>query len=100
MNAYGRRASKKIDRVNTKTQLLLDRYTILLQRRESDLAQIAELQAEIETLRKENGRLQQENDFLKIATTIAPTRNDVNSTRELLTRLVREIDKCITDLNE
>ena len=91
---------KKIDRVNTKTQLLLDRYTILLQRRESDLAQIAELQAEIETLRKENGRLQQENDFLKIATTIAPTRNDVNSTRELLTRLVREIDKCITDLNE
>lgn len=91
---------KKIDRVNTKTQLLLDRYTILLQRRESDLAQIAELQAEIDTLRKENGRLQQENDFLKIATTIAPTRNDVNSTRELLTRLVREIDKCITDLNE
>lgn len=91
---------KKIDRVNTKTQLLLDRYTILLQRRESDLAQIAELQSEIETLRKENGRLQQENDFLKIATTIAPTRNDVNSTRELLTRLVREIDKCITDLNE
>lgn len=91
---------KKIDRVNTKTQLLLDRYTILLQRRESDLAQIAELQFEIETLRKENGRLQQENDFLKIATTIAPTRNDVNSTRELLTRLVREIDKCITDLNE
>lgn len=91
---------KKIDRVNTKTQLLLDRYTILLQRRESDLAQIAELQAEIETLRNENGRLQQENDFLKIATTIAPTRNDVNSTRELLTRLVREIDKCITDLNE
>lgn len=91
---------KKIDRVNTKTQLLLDRYTILLQRRESDLAQIAELQAEIETLRKENGRLQQENDFLKIATTIVPTRNDVNSTRELLTRLVREIDKCITDLNE
>lgn len=91
---------KKIDRVNTKTQLLLDRYTILLQRRESDLAQIAELQTEIETLRKENGRLQQENDFLKIATTIAPTRNDVNSTRELLTRLVREIDKCITDLNE
>lgn len=91
---------KKIDRVNTKTQLLLDRYTILLQRRESDLAQIAKLQAEIETLRKENGRLQQENDFLKIATTIAPTRNDVNSTRELLTRLVREIDKCITDLNE
>ena len=91
---------KKIDRVNTKTQLLLHRYTILLQRRESDLAQIAELQAEIETLRKENGRLQQENDFLKIATTIAPTRNDVNSTRELLTRLVREIDKCITDLNE
>ena len=79
---------------------MLDRYTILLQRRESDLEQIAELQAEIETLRKENGRLQQENDFLKIATTIAPTRNDVNSTRELLTRLVREIDKCITDLNE
>lgn len=91
---------KKIDRVNTKTQLLLDRYTILLQRRESDLAQIAELQAELDKLRKENGRLQQENDFLKIATTIAPTRNDVNSTRELLTRLVREIDKCITDLNE
>jgi len=90
----------QIDRVNTKTQILLDRYAILLQRHNADLEQIAALQADIDRLRKKNERLQSENDFLKIATTIAPTRNDVNRTRELLAQLVREIDKCITDLNE
>ncbi len=64
------------------------------------MARVAELEAELENSRKLAGKLQQEVEFLKIATTIAPERKDVEQTRALLAELIREIDKCIADLKE
>lgn len=89
-----------IDRINAKTQILLDRYAILRQQRRQAVERIRELEAELGRLRAENERLRTEVDFLKIATTIAPSREDVARSRALLTELVREIDKCITELND
>ncbi|MDE5625187.1 MAG: hypothetical protein K2I61_02580, partial [Muribaculaceae bacterium] len=68
--------------------------------RDRALARVAELEAELESSRKLAGKLQQEVEFLKIATTIAPERKDVEQTRALLAELIREIDKCIADLKE
>ena len=51
-------------------------------------------------LTEQNRRLQAEVEFLKVATTISPDRADVEATRATLSRLVREIDKCITELND
>ena len=89
-----------IDRASAKMQILLDRYAILNRRREQALQRIAELEMDIEALRKENQRLNTEVEFLRVATTIAPDKADVELTRATLAKLVREIDKCITDLNE
>lgn len=89
-----------IDRINAKTQILLDRYALIGQQRQQAVERIRELEAELGRLKTENERLRTEVDFLKIATTIAPSREDVARSRALLTELVREIDKCITELND
>lgn len=89
-----------IDRVSAKMQILLDRYAIVNRRREEALARIADLEREVAALTEQNRRLQAEVEFLKVATTISPDRADVEATRAKLSRLVREIDKCITELND
>lgn len=89
-----------IDRVSAKMQILLDRYAIVNRRREEALARIADLEREVAALTEQNRRLQAEVEFLKVATTISPDRADVEATRATLSRLVLEIDKCITELND
>lgn len=89
-----------IDRVNAKTQILLDRYALIRQRREEAEAKVAELEATLEMVRAENEDLRRQVEFLRIATTIVPDRKDVERSRSMLSELVREIDKCIADLNE
>lgn len=89
-----------IDRVSAKMQILLDRYAIVNRRREEALARIDDLEREVVALTEQNRRLQAEVEFLKVATTISPDRADVEATRATLSRLVREIDKCITELND
>lgn len=89
-----------IDRVSAKMQILLDRYAIVNRRREEALARIADLEREVAALTEQNRRLQAEVEFLKVATTISPDRADVEATRATLSRLVWEIDKCITELND
>ncbi len=89
-----------IDRVNAKTQILFDRYALLKQKREEAVARIAELEKEIAKLQAENQQLHTEVEFLKTACIITPNRGDVERSRALLSGLVREIDKCITELNE
>lgn len=89
-----------IDRVSAKMQILLDRYAIVNRRREEALARIADLEREVAALTEQNRRLQAEVEFLKVATTISPDRADFEATRATLSRLVREIDKCITELND
>lgn len=89
-----------IERLRAKMLVVSDRFTLVCRQRDTALARIAELELERDTLRKQVGELRQEVDFLKIATTIAPERKDVEHTRALLAELVREIDKCIADLKE
>ena len=89
-----------IDRINAKTQILLDRYALIRQQRQQAVGRIRELEAEVGSLRAENERLRTEVEFLKIATTLTPSRGDVARSLALLTELLREIDKCITELNE
>jgi len=89
-----------IDRVTAKMQLLLDRYALIDERREQAVQRVADLEKEVARLQEENRRLAAEVEFLKVATTISPDRADVEATRATLSKLVREIDKCITELNE
>lgn len=91
---------KTIDRVNAKARIILERYNVMKRQRQLDLERIEELEEALRKLTAQNERLQSQVEYLKIATTIAPSREDVEQTRALLSNLVREIDKCITELND
>ena len=53
-----------------------------------------------DSLRKENIQLQLKYDNLKVARMISVSRDDFKMTKNRLSKLVREVDKCIALLNE
>lgn len=89
-----------IERIRHKANLIVQRYNILLQEKHSCEAKISELESLILQQKKDIEKLQLENEYLKVATTIVPNSNDVEQSRALLSKLVREIDKCIVELSE
>lgn len=89
-----------IDRINAKAQLILERYAMVNRQRSEAVQRVSELEDQLRRMQAENERLAREVEFLRIATTIAPDRKDVADTRAMLSELVREIDRCISDLND
>lgn len=89
-----------VDRVNTKMRILLDRYALIKQRRDESAARVIELEGELARERAENEALRRQVEYLQLATTLTPNRKGVEELRTVLSGLVREIDKCIADLNE
>lgn len=89
-----------LERISNKAALLTERYGILRQEKDSADAHIEELKETILKQHKEIELLRQEIEYLKIATTITPNHKDVEKSRAVLSGLVREIDKCISELSE
>ena len=89
-----------IDRINAKAEIVLERYALVNRQRREALDRVGELEREIRRLRAENERLRQETEYLKLATTISPSRKDVENMRAVLSELVREIDRCIAELDD
>ena len=50
--------------------------------------------------KKEIQQLKLENDYLKIARSIAPDRETLENSRRVIAKLMRDVDKCIEQLNE
>lgn len=91
---------KTVERLRAKMLVVSDRFSLICDQRDKALERIAALETELSAANTKVSRLEQEVEFLRIATTIAPERKDVEQTRALLTQLVRDIDKCIADLKE
>ena len=87
-------------RIINKSNILVEKYHAL----ESANAELAsdkeQLVEEIEKMKRANELLQQENEYLKLARVVAPDLNDVEKARTIISTLVRDIDKCIAQLNE
>jgi len=64
------------------------------------LSQLAAQKNVNDSLNKENSQLQQKYDNLKLAQMISLNKGDFNVTKSRLSKLVREVDKCIALLNE
>lgn len=86
--------------IQAKVRILIDRHKLLLKEMDESRHRIAQLTADIEARDKQIERMEMEIDYLKIATTIAPARADVEKSRALIAELVREIDRCINDLTQ
>ena len=89
-----------LDRISRKALHLTERYRVVDEQRRAAQARIQELEELVADLRKQVEDLRMKNEYLMIASTVNPTRQDVERSRAVISGLVREIDKCITELNE
>lgn len=89
-----------LERLRGKTDLLTQRYRALLQEKQVADMRNEELTALNQRQQQEINRLQQEVEYLKVVTTLNPDHKDVEKSRAFLSGLVREIDKCISELKE
>ena len=89
-----------LERLRGKTDLLVERYQLLLQEKQQVDMLNEELSSTIKKQQQEIDRLQQEVEHLKVVTTLTPKREDVEKSRAFLSKLVRNIDKCIAELKE
>lgn len=89
-----------INNLQTKAKLLQSRYEYLQKEMELKEAQIQGLTKDLEKERRKSSELSQQVEYLQVVHSVAPSRENVASTRALLTGLVREIDKCIADLSD
>jgi len=62
--------------------------------------QLTEQKSMNDLLRKENTQLQLKYDNLKVVRMISVSRDDFKTTKNRLSKLVREVNKCIALLNE
>ncbi|MBQ9076819.1 MAG: hypothetical protein IJY31_03140 [Muribaculaceae bacterium] len=89
-----------LERIRNKAGLLTERYAVLRREKSAGDERIKELEAELTRRQQEIEKLQMENEYLKVVTTLIPDRKEVERSRAILAGLVREIDKCILELNE
>lgn len=89
-----------IQRISEKSRFLTERYMTVLQQRDEALGRIAELE---QALRERDHKIQMLNtevEYLKVTSALAPTAETVEATRAVIRELIRDIDRCITDLND
>ena len=90
---------ERLDRIVGKSQVLVERYQNLVSQHSEMEERLTRATEHNERLEIEVERLKRENEFLRIAHTVASTPEQVTQVRATITRLVRDIDKCIKQLN-
>lgn len=91
---------QNFEKLVAKAALLAEKYNLLLEDRNQALAHIQELEAQLDSQAKELEKLRQEAEYMRMASVLAPNRQQIEVTRALISGLVREIDRCIADLTE
>ena len=91
---------QRLESIRSKASLLTERYVELLEEKRAAEAKIAQLQSTLQHQQQEIDRLRQQNEQLRVVTTLSPKREDVERSRAFLSQLVRDIDKCIAELTE
>lgn len=87
-------------RIVTKSKVLVDKYHVLNAEKERLEQVVAQLQSEMEVLKKENEKLFTDNHYLTMARHFVPNSEKAAEAKKMISSLVRDIDKCISQLNE
>ena len=87
-----------IERILNKSSVLVEKYHALEEERANAALEIKQLHEEIAALKKEVEQLRQDNEYLRIARSIAPSYEQLAESRSIISQLVRDVDKCITQL--
>ena len=89
------------DRLTTlqgKAQMMVEKYHTLEQQKRASDDKVKSLEDEILRMRQQIEQLNTKIEYLQVTSTISPSRSELEQTKKVLSGLVREINKCITDL--
>lgn len=87
-------------RIVTKSKVLVDKYHVLNAEKERLEQVVAQLQSEVDVLKKEKEKLSTDNHYLTMARHFVPNSEKAAEAKKMISSLVRDIDKCISQLNE
>ena len=88
-----------LDDFKAKLRLLMKRHTNLKEERQVMAARIAEMEQTIAELKSENDELVKKYNDLKMAKALSVGDDDKKMVKQRINKIVREIDKCIAQLN-
>lgn len=87
-------------RIINKSNILVEKYHAQQDINKALANEKKQLLEDIEQMKKENEAMRNQLEYLKMARVIAPNLDNVTDARELISKLVQDIDKCISQLNE
>jgi phage shock protein A len=89
-----------LEDIRLKLRLFFTRQEKLKEEKAQLQARIDELEQKIAILKEENSMLEKKYENLKLAKTLAGTGEEDPEAKKKITKIVREIDKCIALLNQ
>lgn len=89
-----------LTRIVNKSNILIEKYRALDAQREHLEGEVQRLTQDVERLTKDNEQLRQANEYLTMARSLVPDTSKAQQARAKISTMVREIDKCIDQLNE
>lgn len=87
-----KRILKKFD---TRVHILLSQFSVLKKENADLYAELEQKDKEIEKMREEVSKSKKEYETLKLAKMIEISDSELKSAKQRITRLVREVNKCI-----
>jgi vacuolar-type H+-ATPase subunit D/Vma8 len=88
-----------LDDFKAKLRLLMKRHSNLKEERRVMAEKLAEMEKTIAELKSENEKLVKKYNDLKIAKALSVSDDDNKMVKQRINKIVREIDKCIAQLN-
>ncbi|MDE6809236.1 MAG: hypothetical protein K2J42_04005 [Muribaculaceae bacterium] len=90
----------RIERLKHKAEVLFSRYQMLKEQKVLADEEISQLKATLAERDRQIENLNRDLDYMKVAVGVAPSKEELEKSRALLTHLVRDINKCINDLKQ
>lgn len=89
---------QRLDSLEIKAQMVTAGYGRLLEAKRRSDRRVMELLKQVEEQSREIADLRRKVEYMKVASTLAPSSEALDLSRRVLADIVREIDRCITDL--
>ncbi len=87
-------------RIINKARIIQQRYLKMLDERKNALEAMQDLRAQLAEKDRIIEQLQIRLEYMQVASTIAPTREQLDKSKTMISDLVREIDRCISELSD
>ena len=91
---------QRLNEINAKTRMLTQRYRYAVMQRDEALERLSQANGELAAARTRIEELTRQVEYLRMASAIEAVDGDIEQSRKFLSELVREIDKCISQLSE